>query len=294
MKRLNGEESRKKSYGYGPVIVLMAACLCVMAAMVLAFFLPDSSKIENTEIENEIQISENAAEEALVEEEVKSLEDILISVEELLIPESEEIEEEKPLFTVSDPSYFDDALFIGDSRTVGLRQYGTFENTDYFASPGLSLYSIETAKVEMKNGRKMKLEEVLAEKTYGKVYIMLGINELGYDFDATVGKYQKFIDYVFGMQPDAIMYVCANMHVNSLRNELDDIHNNTAINRMNEQISLFADNEKIFYLDVNPVFDDEEGNLSNEYSSDDTHLKGMYYEMWCNWYCENTVVLPDC
>jgi hypothetical protein len=117
---------------------------------------------------------------------------------------------------------------------------------------------------------------------------------LKYDFDTTIGKYQAFVDYVFGFQPDAIVYVCANMHVNSLRNELDDIHNNAAINRMNEQISQFADNEKIFYLDVNPLFDDENGNLAQEYVSDDTHLMGMYYEMWCNWYCENTLAVPDC
>lgn len=296
MKRLNGENVRRKNYGYGPVVVLMAACVCVMVAIVLAFILPDSLEVKNTD--NKIEISESIAKET---EEVAEM--VVEQTETEILPENltqqEEIseteaEEEKPLFTVSDKSYFDDALFIGDSRTVGIKKYGVFDNADYFASAGLSLYSIGGAKVEMEDGKKVKLEEMLSENTYGKVYIMLGINELGYDFDTTIGKYQAFIDYVFGFQPDAIVYVCANMHVNSLRNELDDIHNNAAINRMNEQISQFADNEKIFYLDVNPLFDDENGNLAQEYVSDDTHLMGMYYEMWCNWYCENTVAVPDC
>ena len=193
-------------------------------------------------------------------------------------------------FTVSDKSYFDDALFIGDSRTVGLREYGTLDNADYFASPGLNLYKIERTKVLFKEEQNLTLEEILSQNEYGKLYVMLGINELGYDFDTTVGKYEMFIDYLFTMQPDAILYVCANLHVNSLRNEVDEIHNNGAINRINEVIAGFADQKNIFYLDVNPIFDDEEGNLSEEFISDDSHLLGTYYETWCDWYCENTIV----
>ena len=203
---------------------------------------------------------------------------------------SEPTEPETYEFTVSDPSYFDDALFIGDSRTVGLREYGTLDNADYFASAGLNLYTIKGAKVGPKEGPKVTLEEMLEQETYGKIYVMLGINELGYDFDTTVEKYQAFIDYLFTMQPDTILYVCANMHVNSLRNELDEIHNNEAINRINQAIAAFADQKNIFYLDVNPLFDDAEGNLAEEFISDDTHIMGNYYETWCNWYCENTIV----
>ena len=36
-------------------------------------------------------------------------------------------------FTTVDASYFDDALFIGDSRTVGIAEYGSLKNATYFA-----------------------------------------------------------------------------------------------------------------------------------------------------------------
>jgi len=193
-------------------------------------------------------------------------------------------------FTASEKSYFDDALFIGDSRTVGLKEYGTLDNVDYFATPGLNLYTIEKTRAEGVSGEKISLDEMLTQKTYGKVYLMLGINELGYDFDTTVKKYETFIEYLRTSQPEAILYVCANLHVNSLRNEVDEIHNNEAINRMNEVIQSFADQKDIFYLDANPLFDDEEGNLSEAYISDDSHLLGQYYEIWCEWYLENTIV----
>ncbi len=193
-------------------------------------------------------------------------------------------------FTVSDKSYFDDALFIGDSRTVGLREYGTLDNADFFASSGLNLYTIERAQVDYGAHKEQTLEEMLQQNKYGKIYVMLGINELGYNFDRTLEKYRGFIDYLLRMQPDAILYVCANLHVNSVRDEMDEIHNNEAINRMNQAISEFADWKDIFYLDVNPLFDDEEGNLAEEYISDDSHVLGVYYEIWCDWYGENTIV----
>ena len=40
-----------------------------------------------------------------------------------------------------DESYFDDAVFLGDSRTVGLRAFGSFNNSGYFAKTGISVNS---------------------------------------------------------------------------------------------------------------------------------------------------------
>lgn len=280
-------------FGYGPLVLLVVTCVAVVAAIVLTLVTTEDSNIEEINYveskQSDIEIYEKA--ETLVsdqgETEVKE-ED---SVEETL---------EKPItfsgtyeFTTSDKAYFDDALFIGDSRTVGLKKYGILDNADYFAAAGLNLYTLGRTKVENSEGETIKLEDMLTHNSYGKVYIMLGINELGYNFDTTIQKYGELIDYIFSLQPDAILYVCANMHVNKLRSELDEVHNNPAINRMNEQIAMFADQEKIFYIDINPTFDDEEGNLAQEYISDDTHLMGMYYETWCEWYMQNTIVMQE-
>jgi len=37
------------------------------------------------------------------------------------------------------------------------------------------------------------------------------------------------------------------------------------------------------YLDVNQVFDDENGNLAAGYSSDGAHVLGKYYSVWVDW-----------
>lgn len=214
----------------------------------------------------------------------------VINNEEGLLPEEVQAETESYSFTESDREYFSDALFIGDSRTVGLREYGTLDNADYFATPGLSLYSIPKTKVTIGEYENISLEELLDKKDYGKIYVMLGINELGYDFETTLVKYQELVEELQTKEPDAILYLCANLHVTSIRDENDELHNNASINHINSEIAAMSDDQNVFYLDVNPLFDDEKGNLSEEYASDDSHILGKYYEQWCEWLEKYTIV----
>ncbi|MDE7136857.1 MAG: hypothetical protein K2O29_00135, partial [Ruminococcus sp.] len=64
---------------------------------------------------------------------------------------------------------------------------------------------------------------------------------------------------------------------------------NENINNLNIAQSEFADDQTIFYLDVNQIFDDSEGNLMAECSNDGVHVIAKYYQTWCDWLCLNTV-----
>ena len=97
-------------------------------------------------------------------------------------------------FTTVDASYFDDALFIGDSRTVGIAEYGNLKNATYFADVGLNVYVAQTKAVAVKNVGTVTLPQLLSQKIFGKVYIMLGINELGNDLDDITAKFSALID----------------------------------------------------------------------------------------------------
>ena len=193
-------------------------------------------------------------------------------------------------FTQSDESYFADALFIGDSRTVGLQMYGYLSNADYFATPGLSVYSLPRTKLTVGERKDVKLTELLEQKEYKKIYLMLGINELGYNFEKTVSKYKELVTQLQQQEPGAVIYVCANLHVTALRDENDKTHNNANIDRINAEIAALEDKKNIFYLDINELFDDANGDLGKEYASDDTHVSGEYYEEWCVWLQQHTIV----
>ena len=214
--------------------------------------------------------------------------------------ESSEAKTEAPSITETVPEtgtktsvsndYFDDALFIGDSRTVGLMEYGSIKNATFFASTGMDIYKIYNQKINVGNRGKTDLLTLLGNNKYSKVYVMLGINELGYDSDATFRKYTELIDTIKAHQPDAIIYIQANMHVSAKRSASDDIFNNDNINAFNNRISGLADNSNIFYLDVNAMFDDNNGNLRADYTNDDTHVLGKYYKIWTDWIASNAVV----
>lgn len=223
-----------------------------------------------------------------------SVEDTKELMTEENLPLDESVPDADDILTYSvgttDKAYFDDSLFIGDSRTVGIAEYGYLENADFFADVSLSVYKVLNKKLPVSGNNRINLETLLTENKYGKVYVMLGINELGYDFENTVKKYEELLELIRKMQPEAIIYICGNLHVTEKQSLSDEYFNNENINRFNSAIAQLADGENSFYIDVNSVFDDENGNLSEEYCSDEVHVMGRYYTDWCDWLMKQAII----
>ncbi len=186
-----------------------------------------------------------------------------------------------------------DALFIGDSRTVGLSEYASLNGADFFATVGMNVYNIHKDAVSVPSVGKVTLTQLLSHKKYGKIYIMLGINELGYNVDNTVAKYKELIDFVREKQPDALIFVQANLHVTKSRSDSDKVINNPAVDNLNGRLAEFADGKTVFYLDANPIFDDPSGNLSADKAGDSAHPYAKYYTEWGNWIVEKTAALIE-
>ncbi len=193
-------------------------------------------------------------------------------------------------FQTVDNSYFDDALFIGDSRTVGIHDYSDIRNADYFCDNSMNVFDVTKNSLKVGNIGKTTLYELLQNKKYGKIYVMLGINELGYPFNMVIPKFSNLIQEIRNLQPDAIIYIQANMHVTHKRSSSNDVYTNEKINTLNAAFAELANNKDIFYIDVNPVFDDETGSLKQEYSSDNAHVYGKYYIEWANWLRTQAIV----
>ncbi len=185
-------------------------------------------------------------------------------------------------FVTGDASYFDDALFIGDSRTVGIQEYGTLTNADYFCSVGMMSCKIDEEYI---NG--MNFDQLIDSKQYGKIYLMLGINEVGNDFQYTLTQYRAVVERLKAHQPNAIIYVQGNLHVSASAET--SVISNEKINYLNSLIAGLADNKKVFYIDINEVYDDEYGYLTEAYTSDGVHPLAMYYKQWCDWLCTKTI-----
>lgn len=208
---------------------------------------------------------------------------------EEVLPEEDVPGELQPVIRQADRSYFDDALFIGDSRTMGLYEYGNLGNAMVIADSGMSVYKVWEKEIKTEDGSIETLQTLLEKHTFGKVYIMLGINELGYAFEPTAKKFEATVETIRQTQPEAIIYLGANLHITKDKSDSSDIFNNENINRFNTVMEQLADGKQIFYLDVNPLFDNEEGCLSPDYTTDKVHVLGKYYADWVDWILENAI-----
>lgn len=182
-----------------------------------------------------------------------------------------------------DSADLSDALFIGDSRTVGIMEYALINEADFFCDTGMSVFNLQSKRISVPEVGKVTLEELLSNKKYGKIYVMLGINELGYNFNSLVNKYSDVIDYIEGKQPQAYIFIQGNLHVTKSRSDSDKVINNSAINKLNAELKKLADDDNEFYLDINPVFDDAQGALSKDKTQDNAHLYAKYYAQWGEW-----------
>ncbi len=187
-------------------------------------------------------------------------------------------------YAAVEDDYFADAVFIGDSRTVGLFEYGGLEETAaFYASKGLTVYKMFEAQIVDVPGerKKVTVEEALQQNSFGKIYLMIGINEMGTGtVESFLEKYQEVVDHLRELQPDAVIYLQAIIKVTSERSAQGDYINNEGIIARNEGIAKLADNEKIFFLDVNPLVCDETGGMIPDYTFDGVHLKAKYIGIW--------------
>ncbi len=144
---------------------------------------------------------------------------------------------QRPETSVSEPISMEDTLFIGDSRTVGLLEYAGIEGATYFATIGMNVYKANTEEVSVPGVGKLTLPKLLARRQYTRICVMLGINELGYPLTSTVKKYGELIDSIQMAQPEALIFIQANLHVTKERSEKDEVINNPKIDALNERAS---------------------------------------------------------
>lgn len=197
-------------------------------------------------------------------------------------------------FVTVEDDYFADAVFIGDSRTVGMYEYGGLEEiSTFYASTGLTVYKIFDSAIVRVPGQKQKItvEEALQQNTFSRIYLMIGINEMGTGTVETfIAKYKEVVAHLQELQPEADLFIQGIMKVTTERSNQGDYINNEGIEARNAELEKLADGRKIFYLDVNPLICDETGGMEPSYTFDGVHLKAQYVEIWKNFLKEHAVL----
>ncbi len=183
---------------------------------------------------------------------------------------------------------FGNVLFIGDSRTVGLKDNADLGAANVFAENGLNIFRLFKDAVNVPGQGQVTLENLLLSHQYDKIYVMLGINEIGYSLDKVIEKFGHALDKIQNYQPNTTIYIQANLMIQKSRSDRDAVYNNANMRYLNDHMAAFADGVKRIFIDANPLFGDGAGNLSPQYACDDFHLIGVYYTVWADWIWETT------
>ncbi len=187
--------------------------------------------------------------------------------------------------------YFSDALFIGDSRTVGMQQSGLLPNATYYAKVGIGISGILTDAIVPEGNTMVTIKEALSRHSFGKVYIMIGINDMsGGDVSWFTEKYSQLLQIVRQAQPNAVIYIQGNIPMSSSKQNASYSLTNANLRQRNEASRQLADAQTIFYLDVENIYADAYGCLDTKYSTDGLHVSMGYYPYWADYLQSHAIV----
>ena len=174
--------------------------------------------------------------------------------------------------------YFADTLFIGDSRMLGLSMTWKNSGATFYSAVGLSINQLNTKKViKISADTSYTVMEAIENdgKDYKRVYLMFGLNELGWGYPSVfVRSVKTAIDQIKLLCPNAefcimgIMPIAADKSVSIYTGAVA----NARIREFNTLLLGLSSDIGGWYLDTYNLLADSEGNLPDGFAGDGIHM----------------------
>lgn len=274
-------------------LIIVCACLLIVSSL---FSGCGTSDTQGT-TEEVTQATEEQTTEATREEVTETQEETTEKAEEASASEESPVTYE---YTQVDDSYFNDAVFIGDSISYGFELYVTEKRangetvlgeaqflTSGSLSYGNSLWDVSDESVHPTyNGEKMKLEDAIAQIKPGKIFILLGTNDVAlYGVEQTIANADTEISRMLEASPGAEIFIMSTTPKYSpAESNVDGALNNADIDALNVAMRQFAVEKGYNFMNIAPLFKDETGGLAADYCSDKEgmgiHFTSAAYDIW--------------
>ena len=203
----------------------------------------------------------------------------------VLVPESAAV----------DVSFFDRAVFIGDSVSLTLESYckanGALGNAKFLCAGSMSATNILSGMILPESpkgsGQKPAIEESVAACGANVVYVMLGMDNIAYGVDRATGDMVTVLTNITQRNPKAQIIIQSVTPMADSSTSYSDKLNNDTINAYNQRMQELCEEHRWYYLNVAEVFRDENGCLKKDYCSDYGKM-GMHFtyagaEIWVNY-----------
>ena len=247
--------------------------------------------------ETETEPALEESEESLPETEAEETETEETKAEEIAVEEmtaeaeagAYDFSRPVPLSEPVDNSYFDDAVFIGDSRTEGLITNTGLSNTTAYTYKGLMVDTVFTKPVIRRGENRVSVMDALKTTSFSKIYIMFGINENGWPYnDVFIHKYEEIIDAVREINPDAVIYVQEIMPVTNQVSATHSYIRNGKIAEFNRLLRQMAQEKQVYFIDTASAVAASDGSLPADAAFDGIHLKKDYCKKWLDYLKSHT------
>ena len=170
-------------------------------------------------------------------------------------------------------------VFIGDSITDRYRL------DDHYSELSLATYNRGIAG-DKTGGVLSRLEVSLFALEPTKVSLLIGINDVthGVSDQTLLANYEEILDQIQARLPEAEVCCISILPVNAdcadYKIDYEDV--TERIPALNATIQALAEAHGYRFVNLYPLFADEEGYLIAEYSTDGLHLSAAGYEIWTN------------
>ncbi len=195
-----------------------------------------------------------------------------------------------------DLSYFDDAVFVGDSVSMSLQFYcastKALGGATFLCAGSLSPLNShwpvsEESKHPIYKGEKLTVEDAVAKCGAKKVYLLLGINSLSFGLDDCVTDMVNLIEKILEKSPNAKIIIQSVTPMTEDSPIKGSKLNNSIIAQYNERMLEIAQQRGWYYVDIAQAVYDENKNLSKAYCSDPASM-GIHFnyeadKVWINY-----------
>jgi len=179
--------------------------------------------------------------------------------------------------------YFYDAAYVGNSLIEGLELYSGLAG-DFFAVTSFTVFGVgQSSSIRLKNGSYGTIYQAIAQRDYKKIYILFGINEIGYEAGRFRDAYADMLDAVIALKPDAIVYVMSLTPVSASKSASSTVYNMTRVREYNSVLYALAEEKGCYYVDLIEALSDGAGYLSENATWDGVHLTTAHYKVWADY-----------
>lgn len=168
--------------------------------------------------------------------------------------------------------FFNDAAFIGDSISLQLQRYhaatGVFCGATFLTMGSYSVHHAVNGSMKLTyRGQQMSPEDALAASGVNKVFILLGMNDVGwYGVPSTMEMWKVLIQRIREKCPNITIYIQSGTPI-FIGGEIGAL-NNATMNWYNSELAGFAMANDCQYIDIATCMMNSAGGLREDFCSD--------------------------